>query len=102
MDLQEARKAAPQLQAQGLHRAPPAPYQPSDEDREDTSDLPAGGAEKSLEEARADIQRLKAELSVSRRKIRAGGKLLKRLVKEHNVQLDIDPVTWESVGDRPV
>jgi hypothetical protein len=50
----------------------------------------------------ADIKRLKAEVSVSRKKIRAGGKLLKRLTKEHNVQLDIDPVTWESVGDRPV
>ena len=30
-----------------------------------------------------------------------GGKIMKALTKEHNVQLDIDPVTWEPVGDRP-
>jgi hypothetical protein len=41
---------------------------------------------------------LKAELSVHRKKIRAGGKLLKRLAKEHKLQLDIDPITWEPIG----
>ena len=45
---------------------------------------------------------MKAEASVSRKKIRAGGRLLKRLTKEHNVQLEVDPVTWEPVSDRPV
>ena len=55
-----------------------------------------------MEQAKAEIKRLKAEASVSRKKIRAGGKLLKRLTKEHKVQLDVDPVTWEPVGDRPV
>ena len=45
---------------------------------------------------------MKAEASVSRKKLRAGGRLLKRLAKEHNLKLAIDPVTWEPVSDRPV
>ena len=45
---------------------------------------------------------MKAEASVSRKKLRAGGRLLKHLAKEHNLKLAIDPVTWEPVSDRPV
>ena len=56
-------------------------------------------SERGWDQAIEDVQWLRAELSVSRRKIRAAGKLLKRLVREHNLQLDVDPVTWESVRD---
>ena len=49
----------------------------------------------------ADIKHLKAEASISRKKLRAAWKLMACLKKDPNVQLDIDPVTWEPVGDCP-
>ena len=51
-----------------------------------------------MDQAKADIKRLKAELSVQRKKLRAGGKLLRRLTQEHKLQLDVDPITWEPLG----
>ena len=55
-----------------------------------------------MESAGAAIKRMKAELSVQRKKIRAGGRLLKHLTKVHKVRLDVDPMTWEPVSGRPV
>jgi hypothetical protein len=51
-----------------------------------------------LGQAKADIKRLRAELSVQRKKVRAGARLLKRLASEHQLQLDVDPITWEPLG----
>lgn len=97
----EALNKIGDLSSRGLG-APPLQFQPSDNEREDTPDSPASNTEKSLEQAKADIKRLKAEVSVLRKKIRAGGRLLKRLTKEHNVQLEVDPVTWEPVSNCPL
>ncbi len=46
----------------------------------------------------ADISRLRAELSIQRRKIRGGTKVLKYLRVVHNIRLNVDPSTWEPIG----
>lgn len=100
--LVEALKQVGNQSSGGLRVASPTQFLPSDDEGEASPESSAGDAERSLEQAQADIKRLKAEVSVQRKKIRAGGRLLKRLAKEHKVRLDVDPVTWEPVSDRPV
>jgi hypothetical protein len=101
--LVDALKRVDELQSrEALNVAPPTEFVPTDDEREDTPESPASDSEKSLEQARADIKRMKAELSVQRKKIRAGGKLLKHLMQVHKVQLEVDPHTWEPVSSPPV
>ena len=45
-----------------------------------------------------DIRRLRAEVSIYKKKIRGGGKVLKYMKVAHNIQLNVDPVTWEPMG----
>ena len=46
----------------------------------------------------ADLRQLRAELSVQRRKIRGGIKILKYLRDVHNIRLNVDQSTWEPIG----
>ena len=46
----------------------------------------------------ADVRRLKAEVSVYKKKIRSGGRVLKYLRVAHNIRVNVDPVTWEPMG----
>ena len=103
MGLVDALKRVGELQSrEAPNVAPPAEFVPTDDKREDTPESPASDSEKRLGQAGADIKRMKAELSVQRKKIRAGGKLLKHLTKVHKIQLEVDPHTWEPVSGPPV
>ncbi len=46
----------------------------------------------------ADIRRLRAEVSVYKKKIRSGGRILKYLQTVHNIRLNVDHVDWEPMG----
>ena len=45
-----------------------------------------------------DIRRLRAEVSIYRKKIRSGGRIFKYLRTVHNIRLNVDRVDWEPIG----
>ena len=82
----------------------PVPHEPSHEEEDNApegADKPVSGPAKDLEMALADNKRLKVELSVMRKRLRDATKVLAGLKKDPDVQFpaDVDPVTWESLGD---